>query len=177
MDAIGNVFVTGALSNNAFRIATPRTCSTDPADTPCTIREIIDVGGDGEGNFLSFAYGITVGPRRHIYVTGYNSDNAFRIHRGRVSHSGDRIEAVITAAGDELGNFLQGPAGIAVDLDGQIFVSGAISYNVFEILPPLVPSLNFLGIARVCSLLGILGSRELRARPAKPQRSETRSSS
>jgi len=48
-DSSGNVFYTGAVSDNAFKISTPGTCST--GGTLCTITEIIDATGDGVSAF------------------------------------------------------------------------------------------------------------------------------
>ena len=44
-----------------------------------TITQIIDVTGDGAGNTLSGSRGIAVDGAGNVYVTGADSDNAFKI--------------------------------------------------------------------------------------------------
>ncbi len=68
VDDSGNAYVTGAQSDNAFKI------------TPDgVITEIIDSTGDGLGNRLNGLYGIAVDDAGNAYVTGRSSDNAFKI--------------------------------------------------------------------------------------------------
>ena len=59
----------------SIKLETPGTCST--IGTPCAITEIIDASGDG--NPLDSAKGIAVDSSDNIYVTGYESHNAFKI--------------------------------------------------------------------------------------------------
>jgi len=47
--------------------------------TAQTITEIIDSTGDGGGNTLSGPFGITVDASGNVYVTGFDSHNAFKI--------------------------------------------------------------------------------------------------
>lgn len=47
-----------------------------------TITEIIDPNGDGAGNPLGGAGGVAVDGSGNVYVTGFNSDNAFKIRLG-----------------------------------------------------------------------------------------------
>ena len=60
--------VAGRLSNNAFKIFLYG-----------TITEIIDETGDGAGNTLLEPAGIAVDGSGDVFVTGYGSDNAFKI--------------------------------------------------------------------------------------------------
>jgi len=76
-DSSGNVFVIGDISNNAFKIATPGTCST--GGTPCTITKIIDATGDGSGNALSEPFDVATDSSGNVFVTGRVSNNAFKI--------------------------------------------------------------------------------------------------
>ena len=111
----GNVYVTGLISNNAFKITTGG-----------VITEIIDATGDGGGNVLDGASGIAVDRSGNVYVTGRDSDNAFKITTGGV------ITEVIDATGDGGGNTLDGPLGIAVDKSGNVSVTGFSSDNAFN---------------------------------------------
>ncbi|MCH7809213.1 MAG: hypothetical protein IH863_01375, partial [Chloroflexi bacterium] len=67
----------GTGTDDAFKIATPGTCST--GGTACTITEIIDSTGDGGGNGLSLPFGIAVDGAGNVYVAGFFSDDAFKI--------------------------------------------------------------------------------------------------
>ena len=76
VDAIGNVYLTGY--TNAFKIATPGTCST--TGTPCAITEIIDQSADQCGrNRLIYPFGIDTDASGNVYVSGLFSDNVFKI--------------------------------------------------------------------------------------------------
>jgi hypothetical protein len=86
-DGSGNVYVAGFDSDNAFKIATPGTCST--GGTPCTITQIIDATGDGT-NALDAPQGITADGSGNVYVKGSGSNNAFQITSG----SGSAIPAL-----------------------------------------------------------------------------------
>ena len=59
IDSAGNVYVSGNLSDNAFKI-TPEGIIT----------EIIDTTGDGAGNTLNGPYGIAVDTSGNVYVAG-----------------------------------------------------------------------------------------------------------
>ena len=165
VDGLANVYVTGSVSNNAFRIS--------PAGV---ISEIIDATGDGAGNGLDQPRGITVDGSDNVYITGRISDNAFKVDSGGVvteliDSSGDGvnpllstrdiavdgngnvyvtggvsnnafritpgglISQIIDASGDGLGNPLDTPVGVTVDAAGYVYVTGSLSNNVFEIDP------------------------------------------
>jgi hypothetical protein len=120
VDDFGNVYMTGAGSDNAFKI------------TPGgVITQIIDGTGDGMGNMLDLPEGIAVDSSGNVYVAGAVSDNAFKITPGGV------ITQIIDATGDGAGNTLDAPRGIAVDDFGNVYVPGAGSNNAFKIRIPL----------------------------------------
>ncbi len=121
LDPAGNVYITGSLSNNLFRIAPP----WGPGD----VSLVIDASGDGAGNALAFTYDVALDAAGNIYVSGFESDNAFRITPGGA------ITAIIDAAGDGLGNVLNGTRGVATDAFGNVYVTGQFSDNAFRIAP------------------------------------------
>jgi len=116
-DTTGNVYVTGNVSRNAFRIA--------PGGG---ITQIIDTTGDGTNPLLS-PQGVAVDATGSVYVTGrFGSDNAFRITPG------GGITQIIDATGDGT-NPLTGAFGVAVDATGNVYVAGNASNNAFQITP------------------------------------------
>ncbi|MAB79728.1 MAG: hypothetical protein CMJ89_10295, partial [Planctomycetes bacterium] len=46
------------------------------------ITQIIDATGDGAGNTLGFPYGIAVDGSGNVFVTGSNTNNAFKVTPG-----------------------------------------------------------------------------------------------
>jgi hypothetical protein len=137
VDISGNVYVTGHLSDNAFKIEDPGTCST--VGTPCTITEIIDSTGEVGVNTLDWAQGVAADISGNVYVTGHLSDNAFKIDTpGTCSTSGTpcTITEIIDSTGDGGVNTLTGPASIAVDISGNVYVTGHLSDNAFKIEAP-----------------------------------------
>ena len=68
VDGLGNVYVAGANSDNAFQVS--------PGGA---ITEIIDTTGDGAGNLLFFPVSIAVAGSGNVYVAGRDSSNAFRL--------------------------------------------------------------------------------------------------
>jgi len=136
VDSSGNVYVSGMNSNNVLRIATPGTCST--SGTPCTITEIIDETGDGAGNALGYPTRLAVDSSGNVYVTSVYG-GAFKIATpGTCSTSGIpcTITKIIDATGDGTGNTLSDPRGVAADSDGNVYVGGWSSHNVFKIATP-----------------------------------------
>jgi hypothetical protein len=69
----------------------------------------------------------------NVYVTGHNTDNAFKITPGGV------ITEIIDATGDGAGNILDGSWAIAADGAGNVYVTGDNSSNAFKITPAQVP--------------------------------------
>ena len=115
-DGSGNVFITGRLSDNAFKI-TP-----DGA-----ITRIIGRTGDRAGNSLSHPIGIATDGSGNVFVTGAESSNVFKITpEGTVTQIMDRT-------GDRAGNNLNFPSRIATDRSGNVFVTD--TDNVFKITP------------------------------------------
>jgi len=114
-----------------------------------TITEIIDATGAGAGKTLSTPYGIAVDSSGNVYVTGADSDNAFKITPGGT------ITQIIDGTGDGAGKTLDGPVGIAVDSAGNVYVTGVASDNAFKIdlVPKPVPALNSLGMIIMAVML------------------------
>ena len=122
VDGAGNVYVAGEFSDNAFKITTPGSCSTN--GTLCTITEIIDSSGAGPGKTFDLPKAIAVDDLGNAYVTGVNSDNAFKITPAGV------INEIINA-----GDGLDRPFGVAVDVGGNVYVAGTSSDNAYKITP------------------------------------------
>lgn len=89
--------------------------------------QIISASGDGAGHRLEQPFGIAVDFAGNVYVTGYGTDNAFKITPDGV------ISQIIDASGDGAGNTLDRPRSIAVDLEGNVYVAGSGSDNAFKI--------------------------------------------
>jgi len=128
VDGAGNVYVMGHLSANVFKIDSPGRCST--SSTPCSIGEIIDGTGDGDGNALRGPRDTAVDASANVYVTGDISHNAFRITPGGT------ITEVIDGSGDRAGHPLDTAAGVATDGAGNVYVTGFDSDNAFAIDTP-----------------------------------------
>jgi len=117
-DSSGNVFVSGNISDNVFKI------------TPGgIITEIIDSTGDGIGNLLNSPTGIATDSSGNVFVAGSSSVNAFKITPGGI------ITEIIDSTGDGIGNVLVSPREITTDSSGNVFVPGTGSDNVFKITP------------------------------------------
>jgi hypothetical protein len=81
-----------------------------------TITQIIDPNGDGAGNPFIRSGRIAVDGSRDVYVTGWSSNNAFKID------ANGAITEIIDSAGDGAGNPLEWPRGIAVDHWGNVYL-------------------------------------------------------
>jgi len=91
--------------------------------------EIIDATGDGGGNTLDAPFDIATDSSGNVFVTGFDTDNAFKITPGGT------ITEIIDATGDGGGNVLDGGFGVATDSSGNVFVVGDLSENAFKIEP------------------------------------------
>ncbi len=146
LDAASNAYVTGSVSDNAFKITQAG-----------TIGEIIDSTGDGTGNELKTPLGIAVDSGGNVYVVSQDNSKAFRI--APTGPSG--ITQIIDATGDGAGNILGSPRNIAVDAAGNAYVSGTGSNNVFKIAappaPPPIPTVSDFGIVVLLLLTAVTG--------------------
>ncbi len=126
VDALDNVYVSGAVSDNVFRIA------PDGAVT-----QIVDVFGDGAGGFLGSPRSLAVGPDGAVYVAGFDSFNVLR-----VDPDGTVTEVIngVTGAGAAL---IQ-PTAVAVARDGTVYVASSGNDVVFAVTPAGVASLAVL---------------------------------
>src|SRR6185503_8368458 len=116
VDGTGNVYVTGVVNNQAFKIV--------PGGP---ITEIITAFGDGIGNFLTAPYGVAVDDvTGNVFVAGILSHNAFKIT------TVGTITKIIDSPGDGT-HALSQPQGIAVDAGGNVYVVGSNSDNAFKI--------------------------------------------
>lgn len=118
LDASGNLYVVGNLSDNVFRI-----------EPDGTITEIVDAIGDGAGNPLVNPRELAVDAAGIVYVSGRGSHNVLKVPPG------GGIAQIIDASGDGGGNPLTLPWGVDVDAAGNVYVAGSASDNVFKITP------------------------------------------
>jgi cysteine-rich repeat protein len=118
VDGSGNVYVSGYLSSNVFKI-----------DPNGVVIEIIDASGDGAGEPFHGPHEIAVDESGNVYVGGSATDNAFKIDPNGA------VTEIIDATGDGAGNPLDKPWGIAVDGSGNAYVPGFWSDNAFKIDP------------------------------------------
>jgi len=107
------VFATGSILPNAF--------------APFAVVEIIDSTGDGS-SVLVRPFGIAVDSSFNVFVSGFFSDNVFKITPGGT------ITEIIDNTGGGI-NTLDSAFIMAVDSSGNVFVTGHFSSNVFKITP------------------------------------------
>lgn len=96
-----------------------------PPATAQTITEILNETGDGQGATLTFAEGIALDALGNAYVTGYGSDNVFRV----------APDGTVTEILDSAGGLLDQPRDVAVDHLGNVYVVGTASQNVLKLAP------------------------------------------
>lgn len=155
VDGGGNVFVSGLISDNVFKV--------EPGGL---VIEALDATGDGGGNSLNGPIGTCLDDSGNLYVAGAVSDNVFKVTPGgtvseladgfdprrlmadalgniyttdlvedrvlRISPSG-MVEELLGASGDGFGNDLDQPIGVAVSASGDVYAAGQGSDNVFLI--------------------------------------------
>ncbi|MEM7306943.1 MAG: SBBP repeat-containing protein [Planctomycetota bacterium] len=156
VDGAGNVYVTASESDNAFKIE-PGGAITEILDATGdglgnAVNTAIGVRVDSAGNayvvskFSASVHRITPGGAvtlamslpgaeqdiaidslDNVYVTG--SLGGFQIDPGGT------VTQIIDNSGDGLGNVLTFPTGVAVDGDGNAYVAGFVSSNVFKVTP------------------------------------------
>ncbi len=134
VDGFENVYVTGSASANAFKI-TPEGVITEIIDTRGDGEVILDTGpfatatGSAAPRGLSVPNSVAVDSSANVYVTGYASDNAFKITPGGV------ITEIIDATGDGEGHVFEEPRGIALGGSGNVYVTATGTNNAFKITP------------------------------------------
>ena len=105
--------------------------SGDSDDDSSPVDVIIDESGDGLGQTLAFPLRTIVDPTGNIYVSGYSSDNVFKITPLGV------ITEIIDARGEpeDLDKNCERAFDLAIDAEGNVFVVCQVSSNVFKITP------------------------------------------
>jgi uncharacterized protein YjiK len=101
-------------------------------DDSAPVDVIIDESGNGLGQTLAFPLRTIVDPMTgNIYVSGYSSDNVFKITPSGV------ITEIIDATGEpeDLDNNCERAFDLAIDAEGNVFVVCQVSSNVFKITP------------------------------------------
>jgi len=98
-------------------------------DDSSPVDVIIDESGEGLGQTLAFPLRTIVDPAGNIYVSGYSSDNVFKITPLGV------ITEIFDATGDSA-NACERAFDLAIDATtGNVFVTCPASGNVFKITP------------------------------------------
>ena len=93
-----------------------------------SVTEVLDAGGDGQGQALSSPQDIALGPGGRLYVPSNATDVVFEVAPGGV------ITTILDAGGDGV-HGCDVPLGVAVDLSGNVYVACEGSDNVFRIAP------------------------------------------
>ena len=88
VDAAGNVFVEGTLSDNAFRIG---------ADGAITL--IIDASGDGAGQAFEGPWGIATDPVGDVFLSSYLNSKVFKVDLEPAGTWLDKQQGLAGAAG------------------------------------------------------------------------------
>lgn len=128
VDGDGNLFVAGFVSRNAFQV------------TPDgTVTEIVDSGGDGSSSLRS-ASAVATDSAGNVYVSAEqtNFGQVFQIETPGACSTGGTpctIRQIIDTSGDG-SNALYKARALATDADGNVYVVGFASDNVFRIAAP-----------------------------------------
>jgi sugar lactone lactonase YvrE len=121
LDRRGNLYVVGFLSHNVFRVAPDG-----------SVTQLIDASGDGQGHELRKPREVAVDARGNVYVAGEESGQVFRIAPGGA------ITRILGPEGDgqdRRDHRLARPSHVAVGPQGEVYVAGQSSHNVFRIEP------------------------------------------
>ena len=113
-DAAGNVYVSGGISKNVFKITLDG-----------TITQILDASGDGQGHPCNFPGALAVGPNDTLYVAC--DTYVFKL-------AGGSITPIIGPAGDgSPDGDLRFASALAIGPDESVYVAGGASDNAFKI--------------------------------------------
>ncbi len=99
-----------------------------PSIGTAQITEIIDETGDGQNSFRG-ARSLGADNSGNIYVTGFDSNNAFKITPNGITTQ------IIDETGDGLGNPLRYPRNLRVSSSGNVYLIGESDTNVLRITP------------------------------------------
>ena len=119
LDEAGNVYVSGWLSHNVFRI-----------DRNGDVEEILNSTGAGIGAPCENPTSLAIDGSGNIYVAGTGSDNVLSITPAGL------ITEIMNSAGDGAGSSLSAPQDLAFDPSGDLYVTGYLSKNVFRVRTP-----------------------------------------
>jgi len=140
-DSLGNVFVTGAFSDNVFKI------------TPGgIITEIINSTGDRGGNTLDSAHAVATDSSGNVFVSAKDSRNVFKIATPGTCKTSGGTPCTIT----EIIDFIE-PHGIATDSSGNVFVQGKDGDVVLKIATPGTCKTSGGTLCTITQIIGIAG--------------------
>jgi hypothetical protein len=134
VDAQGAVYIGGENGNDIFRSANATQCNTD--NDLCQWQQIMDSSGAGITNQVhNNTHAISSDHLGNVYVVGRFSDNVWRINDPQncsTTTTPCQIQEIIDANGDGT-HELDAPWDVKVDQNGNVYVSGSGSNNVFKI--------------------------------------------
>ncbi len=112
VDSDGNVYVTGSSS---------RDCATVKYDSDGN--ELWAARYNGPGNYFDYAVAIAVDSDGNVYVTGYGRGDATQVDYATVKYDSDGNELWV-ARYNGPGNFKDDARALAVDSNGNVYVTG-----------------------------------------------------